>query len=693
MSALLSPTPVMRFYDNNNNPLAGGQLWTYQAGTTTPVATYTDSTASTQNTNPIILNARGEAPVWLSPVQAYKFVLQDANGNTIWTADQITSPAPVAVGNMTDEKGSGGQVGFVAGVDFTAGVSTTLTLSQNYGSASNLWIAFDAAEQGADTYSLSGTTLTFSSPIPLGTSKVYVKGGTSLSIGTPGAGTVVDATVAANAAVQSSKLSYQNPATGGGSRTVLSKLTDFVSVMDFQAKGDGTTDDTNAFQNALNSLGAKGGRVLAPAGYNFLINGSLTLPINCQLVGPYEFTGVPGNNSSTPYANQGAILLNPTQTITLDSNAALQGLLIYPKGMTFPQTTYTGWSGTAVTINGDDVTISQCMIIGFNQAVYSTGNQRPRIFGLYHDNVQGIWIDNCKDVNHIRDCHAWPFATISASGGVLTRPGIAYKCTTENDTFMWVNNFAYGYQTCFAATNAVGGTMLNCSADGVVQTGFYGFNLTNCTNTNLIGCQGAAQDSAVAINNGVISYLHCAIIGCAFWGNINNAILINSGDVLVSGNHIRGSINGVAVNDNTSIVRVNGNRFQTISGSPVACFVASNTVYVGADNDFGDFPNGSYPANSNLQAPNFSSATQLNLLANEDTYLITGGTTISGIAGGWSRRVITLLFTNSCTIGSGGSSPNGISLSGGAAFNAVNGSVLTLRYINGLWYEIGRKAS
>ncbi|MFS7020210.1 hypothetical protein, partial [Pseudomonas aeruginosa] len=65
MAVQIAPLPVMRFYDNNNNPLAGGQLFTYQAGTSTPAATYTDSTASTANLNPVILNARGEASVWL----------------------------------------------------------------------------------------------------------------------------------------------------------------------------------------------------------------------------------------------------------------------------------------------------------------------------------------------------------------------------------------------------------------------------------------------------------------------------------------------------------------------------------------------------------------------------------------------------------------------------------------------------
>lgn len=70
-------------------PLAGGQLFSYAAGTTTPQPTYTDSTGSTPNANPVILNARGEAPVWLNPDLTYKFVLADQFGNQLWTADNV----------------------------------------------------------------------------------------------------------------------------------------------------------------------------------------------------------------------------------------------------------------------------------------------------------------------------------------------------------------------------------------------------------------------------------------------------------------------------------------------------------------------------------------------------------------------------------------------------------------------------
>jgi hypothetical protein len=89
MTAQLAPSFVFKAFDNNGNPLANGQLFSYAAGTSTPQATYVDSSQTTQNTNPVILNARGEANVWLDPTLGYKVTLKDSFGNQIWSIDNI----------------------------------------------------------------------------------------------------------------------------------------------------------------------------------------------------------------------------------------------------------------------------------------------------------------------------------------------------------------------------------------------------------------------------------------------------------------------------------------------------------------------------------------------------------------------------------------------------------------------------
>ncbi len=101
--AVLTPAPKMQFFDINGEPLVGGKVYTYEAGTTTPLVTYTDNTGVSANPNPIILNARGEAPIWLG-ANVYKFKLTDANDVEIWTVDYISSPissvSPALTGNV-----------------------------------------------------------------------------------------------------------------------------------------------------------------------------------------------------------------------------------------------------------------------------------------------------------------------------------------------------------------------------------------------------------------------------------------------------------------------------------------------------------------------------------------------------------------------------------------------------------------
>lgn len=91
MTAGLSPFPIFRAFDANGVPLVGGLLNTYQAGTAIKLATYTDETGGTPQTNPVVLDSTGSAPVWLGSA-AYKFILTDSVGNVQWSADNIQVP-------------------------------------------------------------------------------------------------------------------------------------------------------------------------------------------------------------------------------------------------------------------------------------------------------------------------------------------------------------------------------------------------------------------------------------------------------------------------------------------------------------------------------------------------------------------------------------------------------------------------
>ena len=80
-----------QFFDNNGIPLSGGLLYTYQAGSSTPLATYTDINATTANSNPIVLNSSGrlDNEIWLTYGYNYKFVLKTSAATTLGTYDNI----------------------------------------------------------------------------------------------------------------------------------------------------------------------------------------------------------------------------------------------------------------------------------------------------------------------------------------------------------------------------------------------------------------------------------------------------------------------------------------------------------------------------------------------------------------------------------------------------------------------------
>lgn len=104
-SFILCPFLKQQFVDENGTPYAGGFLYSYTAGTSTPQTTYTDATGLTPNANPIVLDSAGRANVWLgAQAQSYKFVLEDANSNLIFSVDQVaiqTSGNAIAASNMS----------------------------------------------------------------------------------------------------------------------------------------------------------------------------------------------------------------------------------------------------------------------------------------------------------------------------------------------------------------------------------------------------------------------------------------------------------------------------------------------------------------------------------------------------------------------------------------------------------------
>ena len=144
-------------FDSLGNILAGGQLFTYQAGSSTPLATYTTVNGTIANANPVVLGTDGKIPseLWLQYGYSYKFVLQTASSVLVNTYDNIsgiitsipTSAPTLPTGVILIWSGSTGSIpsGFVLcdGTNgtpdlrnsFIIGAGNSYTVSQTGGSA------------------------------------------------------------------------------------------------------------------------------------------------------------------------------------------------------------------------------------------------------------------------------------------------------------------------------------------------------------------------------------------------------------------------------------------------------------------------------------------------------------------------------------------------------------------------------
>jgi hypothetical protein len=96
----LTNYPKFKAFDSQGNLLSGGLLYTYDAGTSTPKAAYTDKDYLTPHSNPIVLDSNGEAVIYTNG--SYKLVLKTSAGVTLWTMDNYLA-ANGLIGDLTPE--------------------------------------------------------------------------------------------------------------------------------------------------------------------------------------------------------------------------------------------------------------------------------------------------------------------------------------------------------------------------------------------------------------------------------------------------------------------------------------------------------------------------------------------------------------------------------------------------------------
>lgn len=166
MAVNLSPIGNgFQFFDNNGAPLNAGKIYTYQAGSSTPLATYTSSSGLTANANPIILGTSGRPPndIWLTEGFFYKFILKDSSDVTIQTYDNLygiigaTPPpaTPIPAGGIFLWSGSIGSI--PAGYVLCNGSNGTPDLRDRFIVGAGSTYAVDATGGSANAIVVSHT--------------------------------------------------------------------------------------------------------------------------------------------------------------------------------------------------------------------------------------------------------------------------------------------------------------------------------------------------------------------------------------------------------------------------------------------------------------------------------------------------------------------------------------------------------
>lgn len=380
---------------------------------------------------------------------------------------------------------------------------------------------------------------------------------------------------------------------------------DVVSVVSFGAKADGVTDDTEAFQKALDSFGTKGGTVYAPKG-TYLIAGTLNIPQAVTLKGAFQsvpsHNGIrnigmpkPGDDGTTLLitGNRGEDI-EGTPTIMINTNSTLRGVLMYwplqdPNKVpdAYP------WG---VAMRGKNPAMLDVEMLNPYNAIDASQNERALIRNISGQPLRrGIYVDAIYDIGRIENVHWNPWWSMKP---------VLYKWQQENgEAFIFertdwhyvLNTFCYGYSVGYkfgasqGSKGACNGNFLGIGADGchtsikVEQSELYGLLITNGEFVAMGGSDPTMVDVSPT-NKGNVRF-----VNCAFWGPCNQIAKINGDGNIGFSDCIfcqwdRNTEGRCAIQANSGTVTVRGCDFMfdapqvTIGKGVMRAIVSENTV-------------------------------------------------------------------------------------------------------------------
>ena len=316
------------------------------------------------------------------------------------------------------------------------------------------------------------------------------------------------------------------------------------NVRDFGAKGDGKTDDTQPFQQAMDDASSIGGGIVVVPTGNYLIASHLTVPNEVTLEGVWRApTAWTQNKGSTLLAVEGAGQADATPFITLMRNATLKGLTIfYPDQTKEPPPVAYPW--TVASGGADNCSIVDVLIVNPYQAV-DFGSRvagRHYIKGLYAQPLyKGIFIDQIYDVGRIEDVHLWPFWDWNEPLKEYMWENATAFIIGKTDWEYMFNCFTLGYKVGFHFLNAghgPGNALLNtCGADigptSVLVDDCQGHVGVSFTNSQMYG-----DIIVTPSNTGPVKFTACGLTGSTDGARgVSHAKLSGSGQISFSNCH------------------------------------------------------------------------------------------------------------------------------------------------------------
>jgi hypothetical protein len=325
-----------------------------------------------------------------------------------------------------------------------------------------------------------------------------------------------------------------------------SGITGLIHVQEFGAAGDGKTDDTAAFQKALDAAGQRrGGTVYAPPG-RYLLKGALNLRGGVTLRGSYScvpsHTGLrnagqakPGDDGTALLVTAGRGAENGEPFLTLNTNSTVAGLTVYyPEQIEDAEPLPYPW---AIVMRGKNPAVLDVELLNAYQGIDASRNERHNIRNVTGQPLRrGIWVDAIYDIGRIENVHFNPWW--SANKKLLRwqmQNGEAFLFGRADWEYV-LNTFCFGYRVGYkfveTDTGSCNGNFLGIGADDcnrailVEQSAAYGLLITNGEFTSFQG-DDPTMIEVLAGNKGVVR-----VGNCAFWGPCNQiAKIAGSGTV------------------------------------------------------------------------------------------------------------------------------------------------------------------